>query len=141
MPQAAEKTLLVIEDDPVITFIVRKMIERQRGPAVQVLNSQNGKEGIETARKHKPDLILLDWMMADYDGEYFLKQQLKTPELVDVPVLIYTALSEEKLEKIKKTYPAVKLSIHKPVLPSKLYQKMEPFLKGPETPPTGPNPA
>jgi len=131
---SSKTTLLVIEDDPVITFIVRRMIERERGSAVQVLNSPNGKDGIETARRERPDVILLDWMMADYDGEYFLKQQSQNPEIAQVPVLIYTALPQERLEKITKNYPAVKLSIHKPVLPSKLFQKMEPYLKPAATP-------
>jgi two-component system, OmpR family, phosphate regulon response regulator PhoB len=122
-------TLLVVEDHVVTQALVEKAIAARRGSSIQVLCAANGKEGLELARQHRPDLVLLDWMMPDYGGEWFLREQAQVPSIADVPVLVHTALNEEKVHEILKCYPVVKGIVHKPLVPSKLCDKILPLLK------------
>jgi CheY-like chemotaxis protein len=125
----AKPTLLVIEDNAVIYTMISKSISVRRGGSVQILSASNGKAGLEAALKQRPDLILLDWLMPEYSGEYFLKEQAQAPSIAEVPVLVYSALNEEKLKETVKAFPAVKSFIRKPLIPSKLYEIISPYLK------------
>ena len=58
--------VLYIEDDPVNQILVEQMLSRCGG--VQLLTSENGKDGIALARKRKPDLVLLDMHLPDMSG-------------------------------------------------------------------------
>lgn len=119
--------LLIVEDSPVIGTLVRKILERL-GPHIQLVAALNGKQGIEEAKKERPSLVILDWMMPEYGGEYFLKEQCHIPEIANVPVFVHTGLKEEDLKNIIKNYPAVKSFIRKPIIPTKLFAKIKTFL-------------
>ena len=128
---AQSKPKLLFIDDNYILFSNLKMVFKlKRGGAIEVVNALNGKEGLEQAAKIKPNLVFLDWMMPEFDGEYFLNQQSKEAELIDIPVVIYTGLEDEKtLEKIQTEYPAVKKLVKKPVIPTKLFDLLMPYLR------------
>lgn len=80
-------TLLVIEDNPE----VRQFICQQLPTGYHLLEAGNGKEGIERAIAHIPDLIVCDIMMPDIDGMEVCRQ-LKSNELTcHIPVILLTA--------------------------------------------------
>lgn len=58
--------VLYIEDDPVNQILVEQMLLRCGG--VQLLQAENGKDGIALARKRRPDLVLLDMHLPDMTG-------------------------------------------------------------------------
>ena len=122
--------LLFIDDNPILYSNLKLIFKIKRGSGVQVLHALDGKKGIEVAKKERPNLIFLDWLMPRFDGEYFLNQQSKEAKLVDIPVVIYTGLEDEKtLEKIQTEYPAVKKLVKKPVIPTKLFDLLMPYLR------------
>jgi len=59
------KTILVIEDDPVVARLMRYTLTKH---GYDVLIAANGLEGIRRARKDKPDLVMLDVMLPGIDG-------------------------------------------------------------------------
>jgi len=122
-------TLLIVEDNAVISTMLQKTVKRRRGSTVDVLSASNGKEGVELAQRTKPDLVLLDWMMPEYNGQYFLSEQSRNPDIADVPVFVYTVVEEDELQAVLKKYPAVKQLIHKPVSPTRIYDIITPYLK------------
>jgi len=61
----AGKRILVIEDDPSILAGVRDNLELE---GYEVLTADQGRKGLEIARKKKPDLIVLDLMLPDLSG-------------------------------------------------------------------------
>jgi two-component system alkaline phosphatase synthesis response regulator PhoP len=63
-----------------------------------VLKAENGPEGLRLARKHHPDLILLDIMMPRMTGFEVVAQLREDAELKHVPVLFLTARSDEETE-------------------------------------------
>jgi len=56
--------------------------------------AENGKEGFELARKHKPDLILMDVVMPGSNGYEYLEQYKTDPALGHIPVIMISALDE-----------------------------------------------
>ena len=80
--------VLVIEDDD----IVARTIERSlRGDEFRVTLTHSGVEGLKTARRRPPDLVILDIIMPGMDGYTVCREMRSDPLLVDIPILFLTA--------------------------------------------------
>lgn len=79
------KTILVVEDNAGVRDLLKEYLSEQ---GYRVICSNNGREGLFTARHHPPDLILLDVMMPEMNGLEFLKTFRKTS---DTPIIFLTA--------------------------------------------------
>lgn len=85
------KTILVIEDNEDIRENVTEILTLSD---YNVISAANGKEGIETAQKHKPDLIICDIMMPGVDGYGVLHVLHKDPQTQNIPFIFLTSKSE-----------------------------------------------
>lgn len=92
--------LLLIEDDSFFQkFYVNKLTES--GYSVDLAN--NGKEGFEKLKSRGYDLILLDLVMPEMNGFEFLKLKSQDSETKDIPVIVFSALTQnEDMEEAKK---------------------------------------
>lgn len=90
-------TILVIDDDELVSRTLQRAL-KMYGYHVMVANS--GTEGLQLARRHKPDLFILDIMMPGADGYQVCRQIRGDPMLSDLPVLFLTAKlkDEDKIE-------------------------------------------
>jgi two-component system alkaline phosphatase synthesis response regulator PhoP len=70
------KKILVADDDPDILSIVSMSLETQ---GYEVFKASNGREAVDLAREHRPDLIILDMMMPVMSG-YEAVAELKADE-------------------------------------------------------------
>jgi DNA-binding response OmpR family regulator len=57
----------------------------------EVTLAANGRQGIDLARRYRPDVILLDWMLPDMDGMEVLAELRKDPDTSNTPVFMLTA--------------------------------------------------
>jgi DNA-binding response OmpR family regulator len=57
--------ILIIDDDNAITELLKLLLEREK---FEVVTINNGKDGIEAAKRNDPTVIILDLMMPDIDG-------------------------------------------------------------------------
>jgi two-component system alkaline phosphatase synthesis response regulator PhoP/two-component system response regulator RpaA len=80
--------ILVIDDEALVAGSIERTL-RANGFAVTVANS--GVEGLNAARRHSPDLVVLDMVMPGMDGLEVCRQLRADPLLNDVPVLFLTA--------------------------------------------------
>src|SRR4030043_933542 len=83
--------ILVVDDDVDLVKVMKGTLESK---PFDVIVAYNGKEGLEKAKKEKPDLIILDILMPIADGFMFADQFRKDPSLAKVPVLALTSFSE-----------------------------------------------
>jgi len=80
--------VLLVEDNEVNRYLVRFVLEKG---GFRVVTADNGREAIELARLHRPDLILMDIQMPVMDG-YEATVQLKADaQLRAIPVVALTA--------------------------------------------------
>lgn len=86
------KKILLIEDNLEMRENICEILSLS---GYQVLAAENGKIGIEIAKKEKPNLILCDIMMPDLDGYGVLHILGKDPELGTIPFIFLTAKVEK----------------------------------------------
>lgn len=91
------KTILYIEDDPVLRENTREMLEFSN---FKVLTAQNGKIGVDLALKHGPDIILCDIIMPVWNG-YKVFKVLKENQLTHSTPFIFVSSKLDK-EDIRK---------------------------------------
>ena len=82
--------VLAVDDSKTIRMIVKKAFKTYD---CEVIEAENGKEGLETASKEKPDLIVLDITMPVMTGPEMLEELKKDPDLKEIPVIMLTAES------------------------------------------------
>jgi len=80
--------ILVVDDDP---KAVELIAVRVLGMASSVLRAYGGREGIETAQRELPDLIVLDLMMPDVNGFDLVEALTLRAETARIPILVLTA--------------------------------------------------
>jgi len=87
-----QKKILAIDDEAdTLTFYSELLEDHNFIP----ITADNGIEGLEKARKEKPDLILLDIMMPKKSGMQTYKELKKDSDLNGIPVIIITGISKE----------------------------------------------
>ena len=85
------KRLVYVEDEQEMIDLVRLILTRR---GYEVVGANGGREGLDTIRREKPDLVLLDLMMPDMDG-WDVYQQIKADENTrDIPVIVVTAKAQ-----------------------------------------------
>jgi len=119
------KVVVCVEDEPEMIELV-KLILGRRG--FELVGAVGGREGLETVRELKPDLVLLDLMMPDMDG-WEVYQQMKTDdELKDIPVIVVTAKAQS-IDKVLGLHIAkVDDYVTKPFGPQELLQSVNKVL-------------
>ncbi len=90
-------TILVIDDDELVSRTLQRALKMYEH---QVMTANSGIEGLQLARRHRPDLFILDIMMPGVDGYQVCRQIRGDPLLKDLPVLFLTAKAkdEDKIE-------------------------------------------
>jgi two-component system phosphate regulon response regulator PhoB len=84
--------VLVIEDEADLQQVLDYNLRRA---GHEVFAARLGREGLQLARRHPPDFILLDLMLPDVQGTEICKALRSDPTTKDVPILILTARGEE----------------------------------------------
>jgi len=85
------KTVLLIEDNEDIRENMAEIMELAN---YKVLTAPDGKQGIEMAVKHKPDVIVCDIMMPVLDGYGVIHMLQKNEETRNIPFIFLTAKAE-----------------------------------------------
>ncbi|HQO38579.1 MAG TPA: response regulator [Candidatus Omnitrophota bacterium] len=85
--------ILVVDDEPDVRDYLKKRLE---GRGYIVETAADGDEGLEAARQHVPDLILLDVLMPNKDGFSMLQELQADPALRRITVIMATAKSQTK---------------------------------------------
>jgi two-component system OmpR family response regulator len=84
------KRILIIEDNPYTSDMVRNYLSRNN---YEVFTASDGQEGLSLAREENPDLILLDLMLPGIDGTIVCRT---LREESCVPIIMLTARVEEE---------------------------------------------
>jgi two-component system, response regulator len=86
--------IAIVEDDRAISQMYRFKFEAE---GFEVETAENGKLGLELVQKMKPDIILLDLMMPEMNGDEVLAKIRKTPWGRHIKVVILTNMGEQEI--------------------------------------------
>ena len=81
--------VLQIEDNPSNSALVEQVLAKR--PGVRLISAGEGRAGLELARQHRPDLVLLDLHLPDLPGDELLHRLKAVPELADTKVVVVSA--------------------------------------------------
>ncbi|MBB6733114.1 response regulator [Cohnella zeiphila] len=89
-----QPTVLVIDDDPTMLGLMKKLLNRE---GFSVALASSGSEGIRRAKELRPRLISLDVMMPGMDGWSVLATLKSDPELAGIPVAMISMTDDKQL--------------------------------------------
>jgi diguanylate cyclase (GGDEF)-like protein len=117
--------ILVIDDE----MMLREMLKDIFSIAgYDVITAENGKEGLQKIEAEMPDFVILDGSMPVMDGFETLKEIRKNPRFINLPVMMFTALSGET-EQIKGLNLGADDYITKPFKTTVLLSKVKNILE------------
>jgi len=117
-----KKKVVCIEDEPEMIDLVKLILGRK---GFDLIGANGGREGLETVRRVKPDLVLLDLMMPDMDGWEVYQKIKADKELMDIPVIVVTARAQSIDRVLGLHIAKVDDYITKPFGPQELLQSVE----------------
>ena len=117
--------ILVIEDQEDNRRILRDLLNSVN---YQIIEAVTGKEGVRSAEKHRPDLILMDIELPDFDGYEATRRIKAVPALSSIPIIAVTsfALSGDDTKAFEAGCDAY---VTKPFSPRALLVKIREFLQ------------
>jgi DNA-binding response OmpR family regulator len=83
--------VLVIDDEEPIRLLCRVNLQLEN---MDVLEAADGPTGLDQAREHRPDVILLDVMMPGLDGWRVAEKLLEDDRTNEIPIIFLTARAE-----------------------------------------------
>ena len=87
-------TVLLIEDSSMYRAVMSAHLQHH---GYAVLTAPDGVAGLDLARKHRPDMIILDVMLPSLNGEDVAQVLTDDPETKHIPVVIYTSLEPDQI--------------------------------------------
>lgn len=116
--------ILVVEDHPASLDLMLYLL-RARGH--DVVGVTNGEAAMEAAVESRPDVIVCDVMLPDFDGPVLLGRLRARPDLRAVPVIAVTALAMDS-DRERALGAGFDAYIAKPIVPETFGEQIEDFL-------------
>ena len=86
-----KKKILVVDDEPnIVSFLARLL-----GNEYTVYKASNGQQAVDTVKKLKPDLVIMDIMMPEMDGYTACSIIKDDPATREIPVVMLTGVGYE----------------------------------------------
>jgi DNA-binding response OmpR family regulator len=118
---------LIVDDEDGVRSLVRMTLDSD---SYQILEAQEGRQALELARAHHPDLVLLDVMLPDLSGIEICRQIKSDPAMASTTVLMLTAKAQQSDLGEAEAAGADGYFV-KPFSPIALMQKVEAVLGAP----------
>lgn len=118
-----KKTVVCIEDEPDMLDLIRLIFNHN---GFKLIGALGGREGLDTVRRVRPDLVLLDLMMPEVNGWEVHRQMKADAELRNIPIIAVTVMEQSS----KKMRPLqVDDYVRKPFLPQELVRRVSNVLE------------
>ena len=118
-PARKSQTILIVDDEPSIRLLFRSAL--QALPA-RILEADNGLEAMSLIEQEKPDLVVTDYAMPDWDGLEVCHQIRKRPDLQHIKIVLITGQATPPFLLEAVNHGIVNAALPKPVNIDELQQ-------------------
>src|SRR5438874_13827721 len=112
----ARPVVLIVDDTPDARDIYSLYLQHR---GFTVLTARDGNEGVEMAREHQPDVVIMDLAMARLDGIAAIKRLKRDAHTRRAPVIVLTAYPEKQVQQ-RAMEAGAAVFLTKPCLPDDL---------------------
>ena len=116
--------ILVVDDEPDVLLLCRMNLEHA---GHQVIEAPDGERGLQMAREHRPDAMILDLMLPNVDGYEVLRSLNEDPASVDLAVVVLTAKARQE-DRVRCLQGGADEFVTKPFSPGSLVDTVEQLL-------------
>ncbi len=120
------KKVLIVEDEEYLAQMYQTKFENE---GYEVLVANDGSEGIEKAKKNKPDIILLDIILPKKDGFMVLKELKADKITANIKIIMLTNLGQDEDVTKGKKLGALDYLVKANLTPAQLVDKVAEYLK------------
>lgn len=128
-----KQTILFVDDELDMRIFLSTVLKSAGYAAV---SARNALEGLERAREHAPDLVIMDVMMPQAGGVTLFQEVKKDEQLKHIPVIMLTGVSAKAFShhlkmlntRLDDSLPPPDAHIEKPLDPEKLIAKIKEIL-------------
>ncbi len=117
--------ILLVEDDKNLVELVRYNLEKE---GFDVVQTDDGEEAMVLAEEEKPDLVILDWMIANLSGIEVCRRLRRQTSTANLPIVMLTARAEEG-DRIRGLETGADDYITKPFSPRELVARIRAVLR------------
>lgn len=121
----SEKTILIVDDEAPIRDMIAVALEMADYQCIEAANAQ---EAYTAIVDHRPDMILLDWMLPETSGIELARRLKRNEDTADIPIIMLTAKSDED-NKIQGLEVGADDYITKPFSPRELVARLKAVLR------------
>ena len=86
------KKVLIVDDEPEIILLIKRRLEKI---GLEVITGNTGMRGLELAKKHRPDLMILDVMMPELDGYQVCRLLKFDKDYENIKIILVTARDQQ----------------------------------------------
>lgn len=108
--------VLIVDDSPTETYKMETVLTKN---GFEVVKADNGVDGVAAAKKHLPDVVLMDVVMPGLNGFQATRQLTMAKETAHIPVIIVTT-KDQQTDKLWGKRQGAKGYLVKPVDDAKL---------------------
>lgn len=117
--------VLIVEDEPALVTLLRYNLERE---GFDVSEATDGEEAMVSVAEHRPDLIVLDWMLPHLSGLEVCRQLRRAPETRTTPIIMLTAKGEEQ-DRVRGLESGADDYVTKPFSPAEVVARVRAVLR------------
>jgi two-component system phosphate regulon response regulator PhoB len=117
--------ILLVEDDANLVELIRYNLEKE---GFDVVTTPDGEEALVLAEEDRPDVVVLDWMIANLSGIEVCRRLRRAPETAGLPIIMLTARAEES-DRIRGLETGADDYVTKPFSPRELVARVRALLR------------
>ena len=120
------KKILIVEDEKILVEMYKDRFVQE---GFEVFLAFDSKEGLEMAKKEKPDLIVLDILLPRENGVYFLTELKNDLEISSIPVVVFSNYDDPETKKQALQLGVKDYLIKTNYTPKEIVDKIKNYLK------------
>ncbi|HTY44749.1 MAG TPA: response regulator [Patescibacteria group bacterium] len=117
-----KKKILIVDDEVDSVHFLEKILRRKN---YEVISTTKGAEAEALAKKHLPDIAILDIVMPDMEGSEVAAALRQHPAMASIPIILLSGMVVRKEEQSLKDVPGKQYVLAKPVTSPEIIEVVE----------------